>query len=261
MTTVAARSSGNVWEVGARAGYAASGLLHVLVGVLAVQLAVGGGGGSADQSGAFAQVAQTPFGAVALWFAVVALAALGAWQAAAALSGAVGGAGDRAKAAGKAVVYLALAATALTFARGGGSAGSGGRTSDATAALMQAPAGRLLVGAVGVGVVAVAAYHVHKGVRQRFLEDLHRLPAGRTGRWARRAGVAGYVGKGAALAVVGVLFVVAAVQADPGEATGLDGALHALRDAPAGPVLLLLVALGLVAYGAYSLVRARFGRL
>lgn len=261
MSTVAARSSGNVWEAGARAGYAVSGVLHVLVGVLAAQLALGEGGGSADQSGAFAQLAATPFGAVALWFAVVALAALGAWQGAAALSGAVGGAGDRAKAAGKAVVYLVLAATALTFARGGGSGGSGGQASDATATLMQAPAGRLLVGAVGLGILAVAVYHVHKGVRQRFLEDLTRLPARAGGRAARWAGVAGYVGKGAALAVMGVLVVVAAVQADPGQARGLDGALHALRDAPAGPVLLLLVALGLVAYGVYSLVRARFGRL
>ncbi|MFS0703470.1 DUF1206 domain-containing protein [Cellulomonas sp. 179-A 9B4 NHS] len=258
MTTVAASSSRGVWEAGARAGYAVSGVLHVLIGVLAAQLATGGGGEEADQSGAFAQVASTPFGAVALWVAVVALAALGAWQGAAALSGAVGEAADRAKAAGKAVVYLALAATALTFARG---SGSGGQTSDATASLMQAPGGRLLVGAVGVGVVVVGGYHVVKGVTKRFLRDLHRLPAGTAGRVARGAGVAGYVAKGVALAVVGVLFVLAAVQADPAEASGLDGALRALRDAPAGPLLLGLVALGLVLFGLYSLVRARFGRL
>ncbi|QCB93340.1 DUF1206 domain-containing protein [Cellulomonas shaoxiangyii] len=259
MSTVAASSSRGVWEAGARAGYAVSGVLHVLIGVLAVQLAVGDGSGSADQSGAFAQVASTPFGAVALWVAVVAFAALGAWQAAAALSGVVGEAADRAKAAGKAVVYLALAVTALTFARGGGS--GGGQTSDATATLLQAPAGRLLVGAVGVGVLAVGAYHVHKGVTKRFLDDLQRLPAGRPGRAARWSGVVGYVAKGVALGVLGVLFVLAAVHADPSEATGLDGALRTLREAPAGPFLLLLVALGLIAYGLYSFVRARFGRL
>lgn len=258
MTTVASSSQG-VWEAGARAGYAVSGVLHVLIGVLAVQLATGGGGESADQSGAFAQVASTPFGTVALWVAVVALAALGAWQAAAALTGVVGEAADRAKAAGKAVVYLALAATAFTFARGGGS--GGGETSDVTASLMQAPGGRLLVGVIGAGVLAVGAYHVHKGVTTGFLEDLHRLPAGPAGRAARWSGVVGYVAKGVALGVVGVLFVLAALHADAGEATGLDGALRALRDAPAGPFLLGLVALGLVAFGLYSFVRARFGRL
>lgn len=259
MTTVAASSSRGVWEAGARAGYAVSGVLHVLIGVLAVQLAVGGGGGSADQSGAFAQVAATPFGVVALWVAVVALAALGAWQAAAAVSGVVGETGDRLKAAGKALVYLALAATALSFARGGGT--SGGQTSDATASLMQAPGGRVLVGAVGLGVLAVGAYHVHKGLTTTFLDDLQRLPAGTAGRAARWSGVVGYVAKGVALGVVGVLFVLAALQADADEVTGLDGALRALRDAPAGPFLLGLVALGLVAYGLYSFVRARFGRL
>jgi len=235
-------------------------LVHVLIGGLAAQLALGSSGGSADQSGAFAEIAGTPFGAVVLWFSVVAFAALGVWQAAAAVSGAAGGASDRAKAGGKAVMYLALAATAFAFARGSGS-GSGGQTSSMTAELMRAPGGRLLVGALGVAVVVVGAYHVHKGATRGFLDDLHQLPSGRGGRAARWAGVVGYVAKGVALGIVGVLFVVAAATADPQEATGLDGALQALRGAPAGPVLLLLVAAGLVCFGAYCAVRSRFGGL
>ena len=193
-----------------------------------------------------------------LWFTVVAFAALGAWQAAAAISGAAGDTSQRAKAGGKAVVYVALAVTALAFARGGG---SGGGASGVTAELMRAPGGRLLVGALGVGVVVVGAYHVHKGATRGFLEDLRALPAGKAGRVARRAGVVGYVAKGVALAVVGVLFVVAAATADPQRATGLDGALQALREGPGGPVLLVLVAAGLVAFGGYCAVRSRFGRL
>jgi len=258
MVTVATRSSTRVWELGARAGYAASGLVHVLIGVLAVQLAVGSSSGSADQSGAFGQIAATPFGAVVLWFTVVAFAALGAWQAAAAISGAAGDTSQRAKAGGKAVVYVALAVTALAFARGGG---SGGGASGVTAELMRAPGGRLLVGALGVGVVAVGAYHVHKGWTRGFLDDLRALPAGTAGRLARRAGVVGYVAKGVALVVVGVLLVVAAATADPQRANGLDGALQALREGPGGPVLLVLVAAGLVAFGGYCAVRSRFGRL
>lgn len=258
MATVAAGSTRGAWELGARAGYAASGLVHVLIGVLAAQLALGSSGGSADESGAFAAIAATPFGAVVLWFSVVAFAALGAWQAAAALSGAAGETSDRAKAGAKAVVYVALALTAWSVVNG---ASSGGQTSGVTARLMQSPGGRLLVGLIGVAVVVVGVYHVVKGVRKKFLEDLHRLPSGTAGRFARRAGVVGYAAKGVALAIVGVLFVVAAATADPQEATGLDGALQALRDAPAGPVLLLLVAAGLVAFGGYCGVRSRFGRL
>ncbi|MBO0900037.1 DUF1206 domain-containing protein [Cellulomonas sp. zg-ZUI222] len=260
MTTVATGSRQGAWELGARAGYAASGLVHVLIGVLAVQLAFGSSAGSADQSGAFEKIASSPFGAVVLWFTCVAFLALGAWYAAAAISGAAGGTSERAKAGGKAAVYVALGVTAFAFARGSGS-GSGSQTSSVTGELMQAPGGRLLVGAVGVGIVAVGAYHVHKGLTKKFLEDLRRLPAGTTGRVARQAGVVGYTAKGVALGIVGVLFVVAAADANPQEATGLDGALVALRDAPGGPVLLLLVAVGLIAFGAYCGIRARFGRL
>ncbi|MBO3086883.1 DUF1206 domain-containing protein [Cellulomonas dongxiuzhuiae] len=258
MSTVATRSPQGAWELGARAGYAASGLLHVLIGVLAAQLALGSSGGSADESGAFAAIAGTPFGAVTLWIAVVAFVALAAWQAAAAVSGAAGETSDRVKAGAKAVVYLALAATAYSVVQG---ASGGGRTQSATAQMMQSPGGRLLVGAVGVGVVVVGVYHVYKGLTKKFLEDLNRLPSGTPGRVARRAGVAGYAAKGLALTIVGGLFVLAAATANPEEASGLDGALQTLRDAPAGPVLLLLVAAGLVAFGAYCGVRSRFGRL
>lgn len=258
MTTIATGSGRRAWEVAARGGYAASGLVHLLIGVLAVQLAVGGGQGSADQTGAFAQIATTPFGTVALWVSVVAFVALAAWQGASALSGAAGDTGERLEAGGKAVMYLALAVTAFGVLQGAGSADG---TSSFTGRLMQAPAGRVLVALVGLGVLVVAAHHVRKGWRRTFLEDLRRLPAGRTGRWAERAGVVGYVAKGVALGVVGALFVLAALHADPGEAGGLDAALQTLRDAPAGPFLLVLVAVGLVAFGAYCGVRARFARM
>ena len=254
------------WELAARSGYAVSGVLHILIGVLALRVAFGGGGEQADQSGALGAIAGTPFGSVVLWFSVVAFVALGAWQIARAIHGGSpsggrsSGAGDRAKAAGRAAVYLALAVTAFGFARGGGSSSSS-QTADATANLLTAPGGRFLVGAVGAGVIAVGAYHVHKGWTQKFLQDLHRLPSGQAGSTVRRLGVVGYVAKGVALAIVGVLFVTAAVQADPSKATGLDGALHTLRDQPAGVIMLVIVALGFVAYGIYSFARARFGRI
>ena len=256
------------WELAARAGYAVSGVLHVLIGVLALRVAFGNGGEKADQSGALAAIASTPFGGLVLWFSVLAFLALGAWQVAKAIhggsptSGGKGesGAGDRAKAVGRAVVYLALAFAAFSFARGGGSSSSQ-QTADATAKLMSAPGGRILVGAVGLAIVVVGAYHVYKGWTKKFLEDLHRLPSGPAGPTVRRLGIAGYVLKGVALAIVGVLFVTAAAEANPSKATGLDGALHTLRDQPAGVAMLVIVALGFIAYGIYSFARARYGRI
>ena len=262
MATSGTANAQRSWELAARAGYAVSGVLHVLIGVLALRVAFGSGGEQADQSGALSTIASTPFGAVVLWFSVVAFVALGAWQVAKAIHGGFGsgGSGERAKAAGRAAVYLALAFTALTFARGGGSDASA-QTSDMTAKLMSAPFGRVLVGAVGLAIIGVGIYHVIKGWKKKFLQDLHRLPSGSAGPVARRLGVLGYVTKGVALGIVGVLFVTAAVTADPSKSTGLDGALHTLRDQPAGMFLLVIVALGFIAYGAYSFVRARYGRI
>ena len=254
------------WETAARAGYVVSGALHILIGVIALRLALGDSSQSADQSGALSTVADEPLGRVGLWVAAVALLALAGWQIAKAVhlgSAAARGAsssGDRAKAIGRGVVYLGLAVVTATWARGTGSSSSDD-TQDLTADLMDAPAGRILVGALGLAIVAVGVYHVVKGWRQKFLEDLQGLPAGEAGRGSRVAGTVGYIAKGVALGIVGGLFVAAAWHADESEATGLDGAMRTLKEGPAGPLLLALVALGFVAYGVYSLVRARYGRL
>jgi len=269
LRTSAAGTAGveRTWERLARLGYAVSGLLHALIGVLGLQLAFGDSSGSADQSGALSQLSDQPFGSAVLWFAVVAFAALGVWQLAKALhlgatarrSGS-GSGGDRAKAVGRGVVNLALAATAFSFARGSGSSSSD-QTSDLTSSLMSAPGGRLLVGAIGLAVLVVGVYHVVKGWRRKFLEDLHGLPPAPADRPAVWCGVAGYVGKGVALLAVGALFVVAAAHGRSSEAQGLDGAMHALRELPAGPWVLALTALGFVAYGVYSVVRTRYGKV
>ena len=252
----AARQVGDnpVVEKGARLGFAVSGLMHLVIAFLALQVAWGGGGEQADQSGALQTLAENPFGFAVLWVMVVGFLALGLWQVTEVVrhrSG-DGAASDRAKAAAKAVLYLALAWSAFRFASGGGFS-SRDQTQDATASLMGAPFGRALVAVVAAVVLAVAAYHVYKGVTRKFLDDLERDP----GAAATRAGQVGYVAKGIALGVVGALFGVAALQRQSSEASGLDGALRTLRDQPFGPWLLSAVALGLAAYGFYSFARAR----
>lgn len=252
----AARQAGDhpVVEWGARLGYAASGLLHLVLAWLALQLVIEGGGKQASQSGALSTLAEQPLGRTLLWVLTVGFALLAVWQATEVATGRE--ASDKAKAAGKAVVYAVLAWTAGTFALGGHSS-SNKQAKDFTRTLMDAPGGRVLVGLVGVGILGVAGYHVYKGWKEKFLEDLQEHP----GQWAVVAARVGYVAKGAALVVVGGLFIAAAVEQKSGEATGLDGALKWLRDLPGGPVLLVAVALGFAAYGVYSFARARYARV
>lgn len=244
-------------EWGARLGYAVSGLLHLLIGWIALRVAWGGGGRTADQSGALGTLAAEPGGKLVLWVAVVGFALLAVWQLTEAVTGAHGAKGsDRVKAASKLVLYAALAWTALKFASGGGSS-SKQQSVDITAKLMQHSGGRLLVGLVGLVIVAVGCYHVYKGWARKFLQDLQ----GHPGTWATRAGRIGYVAKGVALGVVGVLFVLAGAHKQPGKATGLDGALRTLRGGPFGSWLLSAVALGLAAYGLYCFARSRYTKV
>ncbi|WP_152192507.1 DUF1206 domain-containing protein [Georgenia satyanarayanai] len=249
-----------VLTTGARLGYAASGVLHLVLGWLAVSLAWGTGssGEAADQSGALEQLGSTPVGAVLLWVIVVGFALLTLWQVATAV--ATGETKDRLKSVGKAVTYLVLTGLAAQAATGQGSGGGGGgdeQTASLTARVMEHPLGQVAVGLVGVGVVVVGGYHVVKGWRRKFLADLRENP----GRGVTVAGRVGYVAKGVALGIVGALFVVAAVQNDPEEAKGLDGALRSLLELPLGTALLTAVGLGIAAYGVYSFGRARYARV
>lgn len=242
-----------VVEWGARLGYAASGVLHLVLAWLIVQIAVSAGA-QASQSGAVGTLARQPFGQFLLWVLVVGFALLAIWQVTELFTARE--AFDKAKAGGKAVLYAALAWTAGVFAVGGHTS-SNKQTKDFTRTLMDAPAGPLLVGLVGAAIIGVALYHVYKGWKKKFLEDLQEHP----GHWAVVAGRVGYIGKGIALAAVGVLFITAAIQHQAGKVTGLDGALKSLRDLPAGAAILIAVAIGFAAYGVYSFARARYAKV
>lgn len=247
-------------EAAARVGYAVSGLLHLLIGWITLQVAFGGGGKNADQSGALASLAGNGAGKAALWVGVVGFVGLAIWQVADAVVGHPGqdkeAWGGRAKAVGKAVVYVALAWSAFNFARGR-SSDSRSQSVDFTAKLLEKPGGRALVVVIGLGVIGIGIYHVYKGAKKTFLQDLQDHP----GTWATRAGRVGYVAKGVALVIVGFLFVAAGFHKQAKEATGLDGALKSLRDEPFGPVLLVIMAVGFAAFGLYSFARAKHAKV
>ena len=252
----------------ARIGLIAYGVVHLLVAWLALQLAWGGGGESADQSGAMSTLAEQPFGKPLLWVVAIGLIALALWQLAEVLRHRAGlrSSGDAKKKAvkkivksvAKTVVYLFLAATAIRFATGGGQSSSS-QQQETVAGVFGLPAGRFLVGVAALVVIGVGVHHVRKGVTKSFLKeiDTSRATAGQR-KVIERLGQVGYPAKGVALALVGGLIGWAAISFDPEKASGLDGALRTLLDAPFGKALLTLVAIGIAAFGVFCFFRARF---
>lgn len=240
-------------ETGVRAGQVANGVVNLVIGWIALQLAWGGGG-EASTSGALDTIAATPVGTVLLVVVIAGFALLGLWY----LTGVLleTETKDRLVAAARGVTYLVLGGLALSvlLRSGAGSEGESEQAAGLTATVMSQPFGRVLVGVVGLGVVALGVRHTIKGVKQKFLEDLARRPP----RWAVHAGRVGYVARGATFLLIGGFVVTAAVQEDPEEARGLDGALQSLLELPLGAWLLTVTALGFVAYGVYCAARARY---
>jgi hypothetical protein len=127
-----------------------------------------------------------------------------------------------------------------------------------TAELMSAPGGQVLVGLLGAGIVAVGVYLAYKGVSEKFVDDLDsKATSGDRRTPIVVLGKVGYIGKGAALAAVGAMFVIAAVQHQPKESGGLDVALQQLLSEPFGPALVVAVAVGLGCFGVYCFAWAR----
>ncbi len=239
-------------------GLAGFGLVHLVIGALAIQLSLGGRE-DASQQGALAEVAAQPFGEVALWAVAVGLFALVIWRV---IDAAVGYSWHdepkrtlrRLTAVGQAIVYLALGIAAIRIVLDGGSGGGQGEET-ATARLLALPFGPVLVALAGTVVIAIGVAQIVKGIRQTFQDDLSGA-----GRPTITLGRIGFPAKGVALIVVGLLIGWAGISHDPGQAGGLDEALKAVRDQPFGPVLLIAVALGLIAFGLFCFGWARHPR-
>jgi Domain of Unknown Function (DUF1206) len=251
----------------ARGGLIAYGVVHLLVGWLALQIAWGiSAGTSADTSGALQTLAHQPLGKVLLWVVAVGLVALALWQA----SEAIWGHPDRDRgtrvrkqvtSGAKAVVYAALAVSAALVALGSGSSSSQSQE-QATTGVLAWPGGRVLVVAAGLVIVGVGVASIIKGIKESFTEEINTSsmsPTARTG--VLRLGQVGYIAKGVALSVVGGLLSYATLTFDRQQAQGLDGALHTILAQPFGRFLLTAVALGFVAFGLFAILQSRYRRM
>jgi hypothetical protein len=243
-----------------RSGYAVNGLIHFVIGAIAISVAFGGTtAAGANQSGALRELARSPGGGLLIWVAVVGLGALGLWQVT--QTGLITDTHPltkwwrRAVEAGKGVAYLTLGVTAMAVALGGRT--SSFETIQALSAwLLESDLGVFLLVATGLTVFGGGIGFIVIGLRRGFRRFI-RVPEGRRGRFVLRLGRSGYIVKGVSLRIVGTLLVIAAVTSDAAQAGGLDGALRTLAGLPTGAVYLTIVGLGLVQYGLFLMIRVR----
>jgi hypothetical protein len=236
-------------------------VVYLVIGALALLVALGFGEPALDRGGALAAIAGQPFGAVLLWLLVIGFAGLAlgcAFQAASSLRDAK----QRVLEAFKAVMYAVAAWTTGEFVTEGRSQGSSDSSAhDITARMLHASGGRVLLIALALLVIVIGLVLMAQAVSGRFAEDL------RTGRMTRatreavvRVGQVGNLARGLIVGAVGVFALVAALTNNPSRAKGLDSTLRSFAQTPVGPLALVLVALGLIAFGLYCFAEARWRR-
>lgn len=259
-------ANSSLLEALARAGFIGYGIVHLLFAWLALQIAFGKPAGDGDQSGALRTLAAQPLGKFLVIAVSVGLLAMAIWQA---LEAAVGHREDQGRervlerigSVGRTIFYLYFAWTAFKVFKDANSS-SADKQEALTARTMDSTGGRWLVGLAGLVLAGIGVGMIIYGLVKRFEKHL------RTGeldpkvrQLVRRLGVAGYVAKGTAYALAGLLVIIAAVRYDPDKARGLDAALRTLRDQSYGPLLLALIALGIAAFGVFCFVQSRYRKV
>ncbi len=266
---VADKVADNEWfERLARWGLAVRGAMYLLIALLAVRVASGVAGERADKQGALQAVVRQPLGKVLVAALAVGFAGYAAWRLLAAVRGPTGE-DDRRKAAFKRIgyaarglFYLVLFGTAvrLIVANTGDSASE--QAPDWTARVMGWPGGRLLVAATGIAILVGGLYVGWRGISRKFRKHLKSYEmTPRQRRVILWLGTVGNIARSLVFMLIGVLLIVAALQHDPTEAVGIDGALRRVTARSFGPALLTAVAAGLALYGLFSLAEARFRRV
>ena len=247
-----------------RVGFACKGLVYALIGILALMAAFGNGGETTDQKGVLNRVAEQPFGEFALAIIGVGLLAYAVWRFCSAVFDTEGDGSSgkgMAKRAGyfiSGLIYTSVAIYALRMLTGdGGSTGSS--SASLTARLLNAPAGTLLVVAVGLAIIVAGVMQVRHGFQGKFMRHMRAEQMSQPERdVAAKAGKWGYTARGIVFGIMGGFVVLAAMRHNPGEVRGLEGALDTLASTTFGPWLLAAVAVGLIGYGVFCVFQARY---
>lgn len=256
------------FEYLARAGLAARGIVYGVIGLLAIKLALGDGGKASDQQGALHTIAGQPFGKVLLVLVAIGLAGYALWRLvrAAIGHGPESGEDDAKERVGGVISGLAYGALCITaikiLAGAGGGGGAASNPDKATGGVLDWPGGQVLVGIVGLVLVGVGLEQAYQGIKRKFLEKSKTEGMSRRVRDAfTGVGVFGHLARAVVFALMGYFLVKAAIDYNPDEAIGLDGALAKLGDSSYGPVVLGAVAVGLLGFALYSMLDARYRKI
>jgi hypothetical protein len=259
--------SGTGWYAWlARTGLVAKGVSYAILGFLAIEVAMGEGGKATSRTGALATLAQHPLGKALLIVLAIGFASYALWRVIQAFAeqaedpDAEGEAkkwGTRAGYLGRAAIYAGLTWVCVKILTGSSAGQSQNQEArHRTAEVLSWPGGRLLVGAIGLAIVGAGLWNLYRGVAQKF-EDKWRGGMGRTAKkWGAWIGTVGHVARAIVFVLIGLFITKAAIDYDPKEAIGLDGALQKLAEQSYGSWLLGITAAGLIAYGVYCLFDA-----
>jgi hypothetical protein len=253
----------------ARFGFAAQGVVYIVIGSLSALAAFHRGGRTTGSRGALVEILSQPYGQVMLGVIAVGFMGYTLWRLTQGILDTEHKGSDakgiiaRLGYAVIGLIYGSFAVTAVQLIIGTGNRrGDEESSQEWTATLLAQPLGQWLVGAIGVGIIALALYQCYLAYTAKFLEQLDRSEMSRRAEtWTSRVGRLGLAARGVVFTVIGVFLMVAALTANPNQARGLSGALQALEQQPVGPWALGIVALGLVAYGLYMLVLTRYRRI
>ena len=248
-----------------RAGFVARGLIYGIIGILAFKLAVGHGGKLTNQQGALHTVANQPFGKLLLTLVAIGLGGYSLWRLVRAGIG-HGREGsdtgfDRIAGLASGIAYGTLCVLAIEILLGSGGGGTG-NTKKTTAGVFGWPAGVWIVGIAGGVMIGVAFYQGYRGITKKFLEDSKvEEMSPRVKEWISRLGMIGHLARMVVFGLIGIFLIKAAIDYKPSKAVGLDGALAKIVHNSYGPLLLGIVATGLIAFAVYSLSDARYRRI
>jgi len=255
-------------ETLARVGYGVRGLLYIMMGFLALQVALGKGGAPTDMKGAIAAIGKQPGGMVFLWVILIGLVSYSLWGVVRAVFDPLHKGSDMKGLLARGGFLFSAASYALLIpgtyglVSGSGSASSSGATQQSLSKIMASPMGHWVIGLIGLAVIAGGVHQIIEGFNNSFDKQFQPYAMNaQEVKIATQLGRFGTATRGFIFALIGVLMCLAVYQSSSNQIIGIDTVLKTILSQPFGIWLLGLVAVGLIAFGIYSMLSAAWFRL